>query len=627
MPNLLYIHIGENLPNYIYDSIYQSLLVSPNTKIYVILNDNLIYAFRQNINNLNLNLYLQKPIHIGMHVECIPLSILRIPEDYKLFIDNLPETTKVFRDAFWISTTARFFYIESFMELFDLRHVYHIENDIMIYENLDDIPVNKNIMYMVKDSDKRVIPSILFIPDCSHLNRLNTYMLQQLKKSSNLMNDMQLLGSYSANHIDYFPFDFTSNSSFIMDGAAIGQYLGGVDPRNLPEFDTKTDTEKTLLSVQNPTIGFINETSEFKPDSITIFKKDFHLNNITIPVELYYGQTETNNQINLKQINNLHIHSKQLYQFSSINNLKYNDLISGDRILTLCDYVLTTNDIFMYHQNMEKFIDVNKIIIIQDFQNVNIQALNNIFKELNKKTVKLFIYTHILDLFIKYVLPSLNSDLSYILYLHNSDYEVTKKHVDQLTKFNHIKKVYAQNISYYHHKCSLLPIGIANSMFKHGDLLSLYQVMVQTYLKNKFKGLYVNINPSTFPYRHNVLYEIKQRPDDFNVSGGKPYKEYLEELAQHRFCLCVRGNGIACHREWESLYLGVIPVIINNRYTNTDAYVQYLRECRIPFYEIKEDTFEKYSDDFFNEDLYKRIMQSSGNSVFSSSGLKLNNYR
>ena len=57
--NLIYIHIGENLPPYIYDSIYQSLLVSPQTKIYVILNDSNIDAFRGVISTLNLNLYLK----------------------------------------------------------------------------------------------------------------------------------------------------------------------------------------------------------------------------------------------------------------------------------------------------------------------------------------------------------------------------------------------------------------------------------------------------------------------------------------------------------------------------------------------------------------------------------------
>lgn len=624
--NLIYIHIGENLPTYIYDSIYQSLLVSPDTKIYVILNDSNIENFRGTLSTFNLNLYLKTPINLNMHVECIPLSILKMPQDYVQFIENLPDNTKQFREAFWISTTARFFYIESLMELFKLRRVYHIENDIMIYENLNDIPVNINSMYMVKDSYDRVIPSILFIPDCSHLNRLNNHMLKQLKQAKSLMNDMQLLGSYRASHVSYFPFDFTNDSSFIMDGAAIGQFLGGIDPRNLPEFQNRNEHQQTFLSIDNPTVGFINETCTFKPNSITIFKKDLHFDNITIPVQTYYGQKDQGNNIQLKQINNLHIHSKQLYQFSSLNSLKYKDLISGDRVVSVCDFALMTQDIFLYHHNLDKFVDTNKIVIIKNFESVNIKTLNSIFKEPKKKIIKLFIYTHILDHFIKYILPELDSSLSYILYLHNSDHEFKQTHMNELTKHNKIKRIYAQNTSVINEKCSLLPIGIANSMFKHGDLISLYSIMSKTYYKKKTRGLYININPNTYPYRHNVLQDIKQRPDDFIVSSNKLYKDYLEELSSYRFCLCVRGNGIACHREWESLYLGVIPVIINNKFTNTSAYISHLKQLNIPFYEIREDNLDKYSENFFNEELYNKIIQASGNSIFNNKALKLNHY-
>jgi len=565
-------------------------------------------------------------MNIVMHIECIPISILKIPQEYTKFIDNLPDSTKQFRNAFWISTTARFFYIESLMELFKLNNVYHIENDVMIYENLQDIPVDKNKLYMVKDSHDRVIPSILFIPDCSHLNRLNVHMLRKLTDSQNLMNDMQLLGNYSANDIAYFPFDFSNDSSFIMDGAAIGQFVGGIDPRNIPEYNNKNEQEQRLLQINNPTDGFINETCTFKPNTITIFKKDFHLNNVNVPLELFYGQQENGNNIQLKQINNLHIHSKQLYQFSSLNNLKFKDLISGDRIVSLCDFVLLTQDIFAYHQNIDKFIDINKIIIIKNFQSINMQILNSYFQELGKKNIKLFIYTHLLDYFIQYILPHLDNTLSYVLYLHNSDHEIKEHHVTLLTKYNYINKVYGQNISFYHKQFNLLPIGIANSMFKHGNLVSLYTVMSESYYKKKTRSLYININPRTYPYRHTVLQDINQRPDDFVISGSKPYKDYLEELSQHRFCLCVRGNGIACHREWECYYLGVIPVIINNQFTNMSVYIKYLQDLQLPFYEIKEETLDRYTDDFFNEELYKKIMSKYNSTAFNLPSIKLSYY-
>jgi hypothetical protein len=209
----------------------------------------------------------------------------------------LPNSTKEFRDSFWISTTARFFYIESLIKLYQLTNVFHIENDIMIYENLNDIQVNTNKLYMVKDSINRVIPSILFIPSLVHINNLNTYIIDTLSNSNNLLNDMDLLGTYSNNDVVYFPFHFDDNTSFIMDGAAIGQYLGGIDYRNIPNFQSKSAKEQQLLILDNPTKGFINETCLFKPNTITIFRKDMHINNTKIPIELIYATKEINNEI------------------------------------------------------------------------------------------------------------------------------------------------------------------------------------------------------------------------------------------------------------------------------------------------------------------------------------------
>ena len=105
-----------------------------------------------------------------------------------------------------------------------------------------------------------------------------------------------------------------------------------------------------------------------------------------------------------------------------------------------------------------------------------------------------------------------------------------------------------------------------------------------------------------------------------------PDYDYLEELSQHRFCLCVRGNGIACHREWECYYLGVIPVIINNQFTNMSVYIKYLQDLQLPFYEIKEETLDRYTDDFFNEELYKKIMSKYNSTAFNLPSIKLSYY-
>jgi hypothetical protein len=195
---------------------------------------------------------------------------------------------------------------------------------------------------------------------------------------------------------------------------------------------------------------------------------------------------------------------------------------------------------------------------------------------------------------------------------------------------DYIRRIYAQNLdtTFTSDKLTLLPIGIANSMWKHGDILEIYKTISQVYRKKKVKSIYVNINPTTYFYRKNILDKINEK-GQLKVSTNKPYAEYLRELAEHSFCLCIRGNGIDTHRFWESLYLGVIPVIINNKTTRSSNFVKYLRYLDVPFYEIKEDNldtmFNKYTSDFFNDVLYSEINTNS--TIFNTECLKLNFYK
>ena len=62
--NLVYIHIGSELPDYIYDSIYQTLLINDyKTKIYVILDDNIVENFNKTVSKFNHDLYTNNDVY------------------------------------------------------------------------------------------------------------------------------------------------------------------------------------------------------------------------------------------------------------------------------------------------------------------------------------------------------------------------------------------------------------------------------------------------------------------------------------------------------------------------------------------------------------------------------------
>lgn len=167
---------------------------------------------------------------------------------------------------FFINASMRFFYIYAYLKQYNVSRIFHIENDVLLFYNVRvlDPYLEKNgfldKLMIPFDSFQRNIASIVYIPDANVLGQI----LQEYQPHLNDMQNFVAIFHQHPTWIDSFPIfvkgiqsgeekDFVcSNYSrfggFIFDAAAIGQYLGGVDPRNIP----------------GDTVGFVNETCVIK---------------------------------------------------------------------------------------------------------------------------------------------------------------------------------------------------------------------------------------------------------------------------------------------------------------------------------------------------------------------------
>jgi len=558
---LVYVHVGSlPPPEYLYDNIYQVITQRIAHTLVVLCNACQAHSVQTALASLNCptDRVSVEPI------ETLPLEL------YNHYL-TLTHHMHAFRDGFWQSTTARFFVLEAYMRTHP-DPLCHVENDVMLYLPIDTLCNNlpTDQIAGVRDAPQRVIPSFLYIPDHVCAQSLVEHILSSVQSS--FSNDMELLSSFPR----LYPLPTTPGGPVLFDGAAIGQYLGGIDPRNI------CDPPNQAMVLDNPRRGFVNETSTFKPDTYT------------------WARSEGRYWCGTTAVANLHIHSKQLYQFSSSFDILFQEIITGDRVVSLCDAVLALPENLAFHQGLAMYA---KCII-----NPLSPSFHAHLRAFGVRPLKLFVYTHILD----QVFPLLDPSLDYIIYTHNSDHPFNNVDVVEAPW---VRAVYAQNVAIASPKISFLPIGIANSMWAHGDILTLYDTMRRTYHQKKTHRMYININPATYVYRHKVLHAVAHLPH----SGSKPYKEYLEELASHQFCLCVRGNGIDTHRFWEALYLGVVPVVINNDTTECRVFVDALR-THVPFVEITEN-------DLGNLDWNHLLVPYTGTPIQCLPALKLSTYR
>jgi hypothetical protein len=254
----------------------------------------------------NLCIYVITDPHLMDHFEPFADSLFLISTadlDDPLRFSEKTTLNREFRNGFWYHTSSRLFLVNAFMLKYGIEKVIHIENDVLLYYNCNQVlgPIlgDSNQIHIPFDSWTRNIASILYIPSADVFSAV-------LASYDFAKNDMENFSAarHSTSLVANFPIytnvdGKTGEYAFICDGwekfedtifdaAAMGQYIGGVDPRNIPG-DTR---------------GFINETCVIKYPSEGNF-----LWIVEAGVNKPFFKTNTGK---LLRIFNLHVHSKAL---------------------------------------------------------------------------------------------------------------------------------------------------------------------------------------------------------------------------------------------------------------------------------------------------------------------------
>lgn len=114
-----------------------------------------------------------------------------------------------------------------------------------------------------------------------------------------------------------------------------------------------------------------------------------------------------------------------------------------------------------------------------------------------------------------------------------------------------------------------LPLGITNATTEsevhpiYGDLDSMVEVASRP---REIKGLvYMNFSVETYPEERRRVWSLFSGKPWVTTGSHVPTLEgrtaFLNDLRDHSFVLCPRGNGIDTHRLWETLYMGSIPIV------------------------------------------------------------------
>lgn len=158
------------------------------------------------------------------------------------------------------------------------------------------------------------------------------------------------------------------------------------------------------------------------------------------------------------------------------------------------------------------------------------------------------------------LLPLLQNEFT--LVSHNEDTNITEAYLP-LLESPKLLFWHAQNVMIQHPKLGGLPIGIANSMWPHGNQDILQEVCSKGI--EKTHSVFFNFSIWTNRAERTACYELLKHKLPWQES--QPFCPYLETLATYKYAISPPGNGIDCHRIWECIYLGVIPIVLRSTFT------------------------------------------------------------
>lgn len=174
----------------------------------------------------------------------------------------------------------------------------------------------------------------------------------------------------------------------------------------------------------------------------------------------------------------------------------------------------------------------------------------------------IFVRTDMVPEFIANIHPLIPE--RYILVTHNSDYPIPGPSSSLLSD-DKLIAWFGQNIEFEEHsKLHGLPIGIANRYWSHGDIHLVSQAQVAAKSSQRPFMLYMNFLIRTYPIERSLVYNTFVNQPFCITKTSLESDVYLYDLTQTKFVLSPRGNGIDCHRTWEALLMGAIPIVISS---------------------------------------------------------------
>jgi hypothetical protein len=267
---VVFVHLNTEFPKHLIANCYRMKRLFPDIDLHL-------------IHNTEAAL----PNELGITIHKVDIS------RYELDFKNHKWSVE-FRSGFWQSSLLRILVLEQFHELFPMDSILHVESDVIL---MSDFPFDRisqlDLPYWNSFGNEADVAALIYSPTIVHTKLLVASLRNAVKLNHDLtdMTALNFVRKENPKIFKLFPTSYLDESfntiPFIFDGAILGMWLFGQDPRNHYGFQPR----------------FLN----LDESHYNIFKGTIFLNNA--------GVLTLREKSNVSQIVSLHLHCKDTRLF------------------------------------------------------------------------------------------------------------------------------------------------------------------------------------------------------------------------------------------------------------------------------------------------------------------------
>ncbi|CAF2746325.1 unnamed protein product [Rotaria sp. Silwood2] len=155
----------------------------------------------------------------------------------------------------------------------------------------------------------------------------------------------------------------------------------------------------------------------------------------------------------------------------------------------------------------------------------------------------------------------------FVLITHNSDASVPTHHFKWVLDSEKILAWFASNPDHTHKKLLPIPIGLANARWPHGNVSVFKQAFDfdRKPFAQRTTLLYVNFQVKNSRVARSKALKWALGLPNVTHSQVTSHELYLRELGNAKFVLSPPGHGLDCHRTWEAILMGSVPIVLRSR--------------------------------------------------------------